>query len=236
MTYIIKFDKDGNRNETYLKEELLAEKVQALLEQGFVEVSEEDYQLLLGNVDGKIHIRVVEDGKVVYKEELISTPTQEDLDKMEATKTSVELKELAVTAMMMTLAGEEVSESKKAYQVRLNSVSDNVALFMTTLYPSWSIERTYKVGERITYNNVLYKVLQDHTSQENWKPDVSSSLFAKVIRQVGEEIPEWQQPSAENAYMQGDKVCFNNKIYESLIDNNVWSPEANPQGWKEVVK
>lgn len=34
--------------------------------------------------------------------------------------------------------------------------------------------------------------------------------------------------------MIGDKVKFNGKIYESVIDNNVWSPEAYPQGWKEV--
>ena len=34
--------------------------------------------------------------------------------------------------------------------------------------------------------------------------------------------------------MTGDKVRYNGKVYESLIDNNVWSPIGYPQGWKEV--
>jgi hypothetical protein len=25
------------------------------------------------------------------------------------------------------------------------------------------------------------------------------------------------------------------KVYESLIDNNIWSPEAYPAGWSEVT-
>ena len=48
------------------------------------------------------------------------------------------------------------------------------------------------------------------------------------------EILDWEQPDSTNPYMKGDKVKYNGKIYESVIDNNVWSPEAYPQGWKEV--
>ena len=34
--------------------------------------------------------------------------------------------------------------------------------------------------------------------------------------------------------MIGDKVKFEGKVYQSLIDNNVWSPSDYPQGWEEV--
>ena len=34
--------------------------------------------------------------------------------------------------------------------------------------------------------------------------------------------------------MTGDRVMFEEKEYESLIDNNVWSPSANPSGWQLV--
>lgn len=34
--------------------------------------------------------------------------------------------------------------------------------------------------------------------------------------------------------MKGDKVRYNGKVYESLIDNNVWAPDAYPLGWKEI--
>lgn len=50
-----------------------------------------------------------------------------------------------------------------------------------------------------------------------------------------DDIPDFVQPTdATNAYAKGAKVKFNGKIYESLIDNNVYSPTAYPAGWKEV--
>jgi hypothetical protein len=88
---------------------------------------------------------------------------------------------------------------------------------------------------------VLYKVLQQHTSQETWTPDVAHSLFAKVLNETLDgSTPEWEQPDSTNGYMKGDKVMFEGKTYESLIDNNVWSPLDNPTGWlcldEEVVE
>jgi hypothetical protein len=99
----------------------------------------------------------------------------------------------------------------------------------------------YKVGTRILYNDVLYKVLQQHTSQETWTPNVSPSLFAKVLNEtLDDSIPEWEQPNSTNGYMKGDKVMFEGKTYESLIDNNVWSPLGNPTSWlcldEEIVE
>jgi len=35
--------------------------------------------------------------------------------------------------------------------------------------------------------------------------------------------------------MTGDKVMFDGKVYESVIDNNIWSPIAYPSGWREVI-
>lgn len=32
----------------------------------------------------------------------------------------------------------------------------------------------------------------------------------------------------------GDRVTYNGQIYESTIDNNVWSPDTYPQGWEVV--
>ena len=44
----------------------------------------------------------------------------------------------------------------------------------------------------------------------------------------------YNQLQTHDAYMTGDKVTFKDKHYESVIDYNVWSPEAYPAGWKEV--
>jgi hypothetical protein len=34
--------------------------------------------------------------------------------------------------------------------------------------------------------------------------------------------------------MVGDKVMFNGQVYESVINNNIWSPAAYPAGWRAV--
>ena len=160
--------------------------------------------------------------------------TQEEKDNIEALAVKNELQTLAVNAMMMSLAGDDLGETKNTYQTKLRSISDGAALKMPEVFPHWNgNSKEYVKDDKVLYNDVLYKVLQNHTSQETWTPTSAPSLFAKVLTSEG-EILEWEQPSADNAYMKGDKVKFNGKIYESIIDNNVWSPEAYPQGWKEV--
>ena len=121
----------------------------------------------------------------------------------------------------------------------LPNLSDEQALQVPLMFPKWQEGKAYVVGDRVLYLGVLYKVLQAHTSQAGWEPDITPSLFAKnliVKDEEGEQvdIPEWVQPDSTNPYMIGDKVKFEGKVYQSLIDNNVWSPSAYPQGWEEV--
>lgn len=116
------------------------------------------------------------------------------------------------------------------------SLDDTDALEAPNLFPNWTADKTdeYKVDERVRYNNVLYKCLQAHIPQEAWTPTAAPSLWAKVLIPDENVIPEWEQPDSTNPYMIGDKVSFEGKIYESVIDNNIWSPAAYPAGWKEI--
>lgn len=114
------------------------------------------------------------------------------------------------------------------------SFTDETALEAVSLFPSWQSGIDYTVGQRVRYNGVLYSVLQAHTSQDTWRPDVAVSLFAKVLIPDPDTVPEWEQPGSTNPYMKGDRVLFEGTVYESLIDNNVWSPTAYPAGWKAV--
>lgn len=115
------------------------------------------------------------------------------------------------------------------------TLDDEKALEVPELFPQWSADNTYNQGDRVRYNGVLYKCLQGHEAQTTWNPLDAPSLFARILPgQDGTEIGEWVQPDATNPYMKGDKVTYNGVVYESLIDNNVWSPEAYPTGWQVI--
>lgn len=129
----------------------------------------------------------------------------------------------------------ELRAKIEAMAVGLN---DEEAVSFTELFPIWAEGVAYAVGERVRYNGILYNCLQAHTSQVEWEPDVAASLWAKVLIPDPEVIPVWEQPDSTNPYMIGDKVYYpdeNGLIYESVIDNNVWSPEAYPAGWRVVT-
>ena len=113
------------------------------------------------------------------------------------------------------------------------SLTDEDALQAVELFPQWVVEHAYLVGERLQYNGVLYRVVQAHTSQADWTPDITPALFVVVSL---DEWPEFVQPTgAHDAYKKGDKVTFEGKHYISLIDGNVYSPAAYPAGWQEQV-
>lgn len=190
---------------------------------------------------------------------------------------------------------EEARKFRAFIETMAESVDDETAKEHIDVFPNWKVNFNYKKDFRVRYNEVLYKVLQDHVSQEDWTPDVAVSLFVR-IDDPSIEWPEWVQPagahdaypinskvshgefethekkhwlslidanvyepteevptiwSLQNApepepepeipewtegviYNTGDRVMFNNEVYESLIDNNVWSPEAYPAGWAKV--
>ena len=112
------------------------------------------------------------------------------------------------------------------------SLDDSDALNAVELYPEWKPNMEYMIGQRLKYDSTLYRVLQTHTSQQTWTPDVAPSLFALVLIPDPDAIPEWVQPDSTNPYMTGDKVTHNGTTWVSTIDNNVWEPGV--YGWEGV--
>lgn len=111
------------------------------------------------------------------------------------------------------------------------NLSDEDALDNVDVFPNWRVGVSYETNDRVRYEEVLYKVLQSHVSQEDWTPDVAVSLFVRVD-DPGEEWPEWVQPvGAQDAYPLGAKVSHNEKHWISNVDNNVWEPGI--YGWDE---
>ena len=134
----------------------------------------------------------------------------------------------------MTLR-EKALQLRRLIEQAAQGLDDETALTGVELFPTWKSGTSYTLGERIRFNGNLWRCLQRHSSQAGWEPGVAPSLWAKVLIPDPEVIPDWEQPDSTNAYMKGDRVRFEGKIFESLIDNNVWSPAAYPAGWTEVV-
>lgn len=127
---------------------------------------------------------------------------------------------------------------RKALQMFAASLSDEKALEVASVFDAWESGKAYAVGEYLTYgiNEVgdvqLYKVVQAHTSQEDWKPNATASLYEPIgLNESG--YPIWSKPSgAHDAYNKGDIVDYNGTLYVSLIDGNVYSPDEYPSGWE----
>ena len=59
-------------------------------------------------------------------------------------------------------------------------LTDDIALNNIDFYPEWEIGEELKVGDRIQYNEKLYKVVQNHTSQADWIPGTLPSLYSPI--------------------------------------------------------
>ena len=138
---------------------------------------------------------------------------------------------------------EQTNKAMELLNINFNhlipNLTDEQALVMPLLFPKWRKDVEYKVNNRVRYLGKIYKVLQDHTSQEGLEPDVNVDLFGKITKKVVDdneqtEILEWKKCDVTNPYMKGDKVSYKGKIYISDIDINLTTPGKALSGWTEV--
>ena len=130
---------------------------------------------------------------------------------------------------------------RKALQIFAQTLTNEQAMEIATVYPAYEVGRAYTIDEMFTYgiNDVgdpqLYRVVQAHTSQSDWTPDATPALYTPIgLNEEG--YPKWSRPTgAHDAYNTGDIVDYNGTLYKSLIDGNVLSPDEYPAGWEEVT-
>ena len=134
----------------------------------------------------------------------------------------------------------QIEENRKVQAISFvalaeaGSIDADTASAHKDMFEKWGTGVAYKAGHIRNYNGVLYKVVQDHTSQDDWLPPETSSLY-EPISLTAEGYPAWSRPSgAHDAYNTGDIVDYNGTLYKSLIDGNVYSPNEYPAGWEAV--
>jgi len=113
----------------------------------------------------------------------------------------------------------------------VKDLTDEEALAVASLFPTWSSKMGQQVtkGERLWDDGKLWKVLQTHNVQEDWRPKDAVSLFAEVSIEEWPPIPE--NIPAENPWNTGDKGTWQGQHYICQIDNCVWNPDVLPSAW-----
>lgn len=107
----------------------------------------------------------------------------------------------------------------------------------------------YMAGECVLENGLVYiskvdnNVYSPSAYPQNWtlytgeteEPTEPEEPVTPEPEPEEPTYPEFVQPTgAHDAYKKGDRVTYNGKVYESLIDANVYSPDTYPAGWREV--
>lgn len=78
---------------------------------------------------------------------------------------------------------EVVAKLKRLLQEQVKQQTDEEALENIELFPTWISKIGIQVnqGERLYFDDKLYKVQQTHTPQEDWRPDTTASLYVQVV-------------------------------------------------------
>jgi len=117
--------------------------------------------------------------------------------------------------------------------IQAESLSSDEILEVAPLFPVYEVGKAYSIGDVFTYKRSLYEVIQAHTSQADWPPDSTPSLYKNHTPKG--EIEEWRQPlGSHDAYRIGDKVIYNEQTWVCVNGGkngkNVWAPDV--YGWE----
>lgn len=140
---------------------------------------------------------------------------------------------------MAAITYKQAKAFRRVIEKYSGEASDEEVIEVPFVLPAWQAAGVqYTAGERVQYEGKPYKCVQTHTSQADWTPEAAASLWSEILIPDPEVIPDWVQPGSTNPYKKGDKVRHVGKVWESMIDNNVWEPGAvgTENLWAEVTE
>lgn len=112
----------------------------------------------------------------------------------------------AAEAKHRPISENEVMSMLITAQINTLSVDDATAVRMVAFYPEWAKDTAYTVGYKVQYLGKLYKVVQAHTSQETWTPDITASLYTRI-----DEVHDGTKYDA--IPYEGNMSLYNGKYY-----------------------
>lgn len=168
----------------------------------------------------------------IYENGVLRDMTPEEIAEMEEANARYEAEE-----KKRPLSLEEVQTMLIRQQVNTLAVDDATALRMAAFYPEWESGKAYTtangcpVGYKVTQDGKLYKLRQEHTSQDGWAPGMTGteSLWERIDEQHNgtkyDPIPYSGNMALENGkyYSQNGATykCTRdtgNAVYQNLSD------------------
>ena len=157
------------------------------------------------------------------------------------------LEENYQTLRTMVVSNNDISTSKFtsvqnaiAPIIMRENLTDKEAIDFQEFYPSWQVGIDYKKDWIIRYDGSLYRIGQDHTSQEQWIPGETGTeaLYSKIEIEDGYEVwKAWDGVSGSYSKDQIVKDPTDDQFYRSKIDSNVWGPPSEqPNYWELYVE
>lgn len=127
------------------------------------------------------------------------------------------------------LTESEVLSMLLSQRVQKIEVDDNTALRMMSYYPEWESGKAYAIGNKLTRNGKLYKVLQAHTAQAGWEPENVPAMFTEINETYSGELDDPIPYSGNMAleedkhYIQGDEIYIctrstGSPVYHALAE------------------
>lgn len=122
----------------------------------------------------------------IYENGIIREATSEEIAEMEEARLRYKAEE-----KHRPLSTEEVQDMLIRLQINALTVDDATALRMAAFYPEWESGKAYTaengcpVGYKVVRAGKLWKLRQEHTSQDDWAPGSTGteSLWEEICEQ-----------------------------------------------------
>lgn len=102
------------------------------------------------------------------------------------------------------------------------SLDDSDALDAVELFPVWQTDTAYTVGIRVRDGGELFKCIQPHTSQSDWRPSITPALWQKVEKPGQGDTPDNPIPWSWGLGIYKDKYYSQfDVIYVGIRDSGV---------------
>lgn len=128
---------------------------------------------------------------------------------------------------------DEARKVRQIIETVMSNTDDKVASQAISLSPSLKEDgNLISAGTRIKYNGVLKRAIVDLWDTAENNPDNAPTLWEDVLYKDGIRIiPD--VITVTSVFELGELGWWKDKLYESLIPTNVYTPEQYPAGWEQ---